>query len=761
MPMWTVCTVSPTGSPETTSWRGSSPRTRSSGRSNGWPRSAARRSSPPGCTPSRATRTRRSARRWASRRGHPRRNCRERGPGCGKRSRTSRENGPHDGRAVRAVVAGGRTGVPSPSGDAARSDVAGHRGAACRPPAAGSDLAPGAPLGRGHRGGAGAGRRHRALERDATHGGAASAFDHGLPRRGGAVPDAHRGPAHGFPLRGAHGAARRTVRAAGPRSARHDAPDARLSGGAGSSTEGSARRPRGGAGSDRPAPPGRRPGRCTADQPGTGTAQRAAAAPDGESRRPRPGPHARSTVMQMQLVVAAVMAIQQPVPPLPPLPGRFPILVAPQLDALTVAFDGLQDLEGLAALEGLQGLEGLEGLEGLAVLDVLDPVSPPSVQDGQDPTDSLWRAARQAFNRGDYTSAANLYGDLMRRYPTAARAGDALYWAAFALYKNDNLDRARSLLVTQERQYPKAATLRDATALFARIQTALAKQGDEDALRWLRDHAQPAESTRAGSCPSEDDEDDMRVAALNGLLQMDASNAVPILKKVLARRDACSAGLRRKAVFLVSQKHSSETEDILLDAAQHDPDLEVREQALFALSQQHSPRAGQILRSYAENANAPSEAREKAIFWLGQQHSGENAAFLRGLYGKLTDEELKEKVIFSLSQMHDADNNRWLMEIALNERESIEMRKKALFWAGQTGGDLTQLSGLYDRMQNREMKEQLIFVYSQRHEAAAVDRLIQIAKTEQDKELRKKAIFWLGQSHDPRAAQVLLEIINQ
>jgi HEAT repeat protein len=63
-------------------------------------------------------------------------------------------------------------------------------------------------------------------------------------------------------------------------------------------------------------------------------------------------------------------------------------------------------------------------------------------------------------------------------------------------------------------------------------------------------------------------------------------------------------------------------------------------------------------------------------------------------------------------------------------------------------------------MQNREMKEQLIFVYSQRHEAAALDQLIRIAKTESDKELRKKAIFWLGQSHDPRAAQVLLEIIN-
>ena len=472
--------------------------------------------------------------------------------------------------------------------------------------------------------------------------------------------------------------------------------------------------------------------------------------------------------MQMQLVVAAVMAIQQPVPPVPPLPGRLPALVAPALDALTVASDGLQGLEGLAALDGLEAL------------------------DPQDPTDSLWRAARQAFNRGDYSSAANLYGDIARRYPSTARAGDALYWAAFALYKNDDLSRARSLLVTQQRQYAKAATLRDAAALFARIQTALAKEGDEEARRWLIKNAQP-DSTRAQSCPSEDDDDDMRVAALNGLLQMDAGNAVPILKKVLARRDACSAGLRRKAVFLLSQKHTDETESLLLDVAQHDPDPEVRQQAvfwlsqvptdravsmldsilrttddaelrekaLFALSQQHSPRAGQILRSYADNATAPSDAREKAIFWLGQQHSADNAAFLRGLYAKLTDEDLKEKVIFSLSQMHDADNNRWLMEVALNEREPIEMRKKALFWAGQTGGDLAQLSGLYDRMQNREMKEQLIFVYSQRHEAAAVDRLIQIARTEQDKELRKKAIFWLGQSHDPRAAQVLLEIINQ
>src|SRR5256886_2314619 len=221
-------------------------------------------------------------------------------------------------------------------------------------------------------------------------------------------------------------------------------------------------------------------------------------------------------------------------------------------------------------------------------------------QGEQDPTDSLWRAARRAFNRGDYASAGKLYADLARRYPDATRAGDALYWAAFALYKNDDLVRARSLLFTQQERYPKAATLRDGYSLLARIQTALAKQGDSEAAAWLTEHAQPvqpaepaqpAQPVSTRGCPDEDDEDDLRVAALNGLLQMDATNALPILKKVLAKRDGCSAGLRRKAGFIVSQKRGGETEDILLDVARNDPDSEVRQQAVFWLSQVGSDRA--------------------------------------------------------------------------------------------------------------------------------------------------------------------------
>ncbi|OLE14856.1 MAG: hypothetical protein AUG20_03840, partial [Gemmatimonas sp. 13_1_20CM_3_60_15] len=371
---------------------------------------------------------------------------------------------------------------------------------------------------------------------------------------------------------------------------------------------------------------------------------------------------------------------------------------------------------------------------------------------------------------------------------------DAYYWAAFALYRtgeDPNLRQAVMLLDRQKAQYPRATTRRDGDALLTRALGQLARQGDQDAARRIQGIAR--DSSASSTTCSDDDDDDPRIAAMNALLQMDAANAVPIIKKVLAKRDACSAGLRRKAVFVLSQKRTDETEDIMLSVARDDPDPDVRQQAvfwlgqvgsekaitaldsivinahdeellekaIFALSQIHSPRAQQALRDFAGRENAPEEARERAVFWLGQAHEAANAAFLRELFGRMANEDLKEKIIFSLSQMHSTENTRWLMDLALNSREDIELRKKALFWAGQTGADITDLVQLYDRTTDRDMKEQLVFVYSQRHETQALDKMIDIARHETDRELRKKAIFWLGQSHDPRAAQALLEIINQ
>lgn len=417
-----------------------------------------------------------------------------------------------------------------------------------------------------------------------------------------------------------------------------------------------------------------------------------------------------------------------------------------------------------------------------------------------DPADSLYRLAREALSRGDYKRAAEIFHGIPERYPQSAytTSGQALYYEAFALYRSGDLSTARERLNQLKARFPAMARS-DGASLLTRVCGELAKQGDESCAMSIDSTARGGSdiATRAGSqgrncSPDADEDSDDRIAALNALLQMDAERAMPILKQVLARRDACSVALRRKAVFLVSQKKTPETANILMTAARSDPDQEVREQAvfwlsqvpgstglleeilkgngdqnikekaLFSLSQQNEPRAQQILRDFAARDGENSDLREQAIFQLGQRRSAENTEFLRSLYTQLANEDLKDKIMFSLSQQRGAGNEQWIMNIALNPKEDIELRKKALFLAGQSGVAISELSKLYDRMNDTEMKEQIIFVLSQRqHDPAAMDKMFDIAKNEKDPELRKKAIFWLGQSHDPRVQQFLLDLINR
>ena len=545
---------------------------------------------------------------------------------------------------------------------------------------------------------------------------------------------------------------------------------------------------------------------------------------------PAPAPHARAhkraraiSVMPFVAPVAALEASAQAL-----------VMAQPDLDALTVQAPVLamvaSDLQmaaySLAAAPVALAVPAF-AWDGDEDEEVSEPRWPDPAQ--ADVADSLYRAARQALNQNQYDRAAELFRGIRDRYPRSTYVPNTYYWQAFALYRtgsDDNLRDARTALQTQADRYPKATTSRDARVLLRRIQGELARRGDSDAAEDVSRDADAvapptpaiagvpgtpaiagAPSTpsapmaiagtpgvRNGAC-DDDDDDDMRIAALNAVLQMDPDRAVPLLKTVLARRDAGSACLRRKAVFLLSQKHTSETSSLLLQIVRSDPDQEVREQAvfwlsqvpgdetvaaldsilrdpktppaiqekaIFALSQHRSARAGAVLRDFAMRRDVNTDLREKAIFWIGQSRSPDNAQFLKDLYAKVENADLKDKIIFSLSQMGGADNYRWLMDIALNQAEDIEIRKKALFWAGQGHNvDVADLVRLYDSMKDRDMREQLIFVYSQRREDAALDKLFDIGKNDPDRELRKKAIFWIGQSRSPRASAYLQELINQ
>jgi len=411
-----------------------------------------------------------------------------------------------------------------------------------------------------------------------------------------------------------------------------------------------------------------------------------------------------------------------------------------------------------------------------------------------DPADSLYRLARRAMADENYRRAAQLFAELVDRYPRSDYAGDALYYRAYSLYQlgeKRDLRDAVDAIELQARDYADASTREDAKTLRTRIESVQARHGDAKAAQKVQEKASELGDERG--CPSEDD--DPRLAALQALMQMDAESALPILRQVVAKRGACSERLRKSAVFIVSQKHSDEATELLLQVARSDPSDDVRaeaiqwlgqsrsqralsaldsiamtatdddilDKAIFALSQTHDERSDAALRRIASDERKSTHARTQAIFWFGQTHrDADDMRFLRELFGRSRSEEIQGSIIQAMAQAHTADAMRWLIDLARDKSISIEARKNALFWAGQNGADLRQLVGLYDEMKGQtEIQNQLIFVFSQRRDRESVDKLMDIATNDPDRDLRKQAIFWLGQSHDPRVQKFLLDLINR
>ena len=422
-------------------------------------------------------------------------------------------------------------------------------------------------------------------------------------------------------------------------------------------------------------------------------------------------------------------------------------------------------------------------------------ITPPPPWGQAGPADSLYRLAREAISRGQFRRAATLFAEISAKYPRSQYAPDAPYWRAFALYRlgrEDDLREALKSLQTQQSRFPRATTIADAKELAVRIRGVLAQQGDVESAE-----AVSRVATRNQPCDRDGNDSEIRAAAMNALLQMEAQSALPIIRQVLQRRDECSIALREKAVFLLSQKPSAETETIMLDVLNNDPARSVREQAVFWMGQLHtekaaaaletiatsspdmelrrkaihalhehgSARAAALLRRLAESEQTPEAVREQAIFWLGQRESSENAQFLRALFDRIgksdRNDELRKKVLFSLSQMHGFGNDRWLLAIALDTANSAELRGHALWTAGQAGIPGSDLVSVYDRLTSSEVKEKLIWVMSESDDRVATDKLVEIAQKDRDREMRKKALFWLGQKDDPRVRQIIADILTK
>jgi HEAT repeat protein len=408
----------------------------------------------------------------------------------------------------------------------------------------------------------------------------------------------------------------------------------------------------------------------------------------------------------------------------------------------------------------------------------------------QDQADSLYRAAREALNRYEYRRAATLFRQLRERYPRSEYAGDAAYWEAFSLYRVGTIDdlRAGLRVLEQRNRYSREEIQADAGALAARIRGALAVRGDPTAVRAVQQAAQ------GNGQPCDQEDIAVRVEALSALSQMDGETVVPILRRVLARKDECSAQLRRRALSILGRRGDTAAVATFLSVAKNDTDPNVRAEAISYLARQpgdrvvdaledllrtsndervqrsavralahhESPRARRSLRALIERNDAPEQLRREAIGSFDRERtSAEDAAYIRSLYGRLDSEKLRESVINAAGRLGGADNEQWLANLVKNSNEPMQLRAAALSRLGRTTLPIGEFSKMYDAATERGIREQVMNVLAYRKEPEATDKLIDIARTGTDPQLRRLAINYLTRKNDPRTQKLLLEILDK
>lgn len=498
-----------------------------------------------------------------------------------------------------------------------------------------------------------------------------------------------------------------------------------------------------------------------------------------------------------------------PTPTLPrPVPVRPLVVLTNQLDQLR--FELPRFNLDLSRLQFDLPTEPLAALEQLQFQLPPEPLFVDLPREQGSPEDSLFRAAREALNRGEYARASALFQSFEQRYPRARVAPSAMYWHAFALYRSGSSEELRAALATlkaQQDKYPDAGSDPDAATLRTRLYAALAARGDAQAAAALR-----AATASGTGCDREEIE--VRAEALNALAQLDAPEARPTLKRVLARRDECSATLRRRAVYILGRKGSDDAVADLVDVAKNDPDPGVRSDAIMfigrsagattartleqlfnessdertrqavlaALRARGGPEVKRVLRGYIEKADLSDRVRAEAILQLASASTGgepwssadkrtaparpssgeeEDAAFLRGLYSKSESRVVKEAIISAVARMGGSPNDQWLLGLAKNREEDIGLRRAALSRIKTSSLSIEELGKLFDALSERELRYAVVSQLANRDDPAAVDKLIEIVRSGTDPQVRRQALAALTRKNDPRTTKLLLELIEK
>ena len=306
--------------------------------------------------------------------------------------------------------------------------------------------------------------------------------------------------------------------------------------------------------------------------------------------------------------------------------------------------------------------------------------------------DELYEKGTEALDDGDWSKAAAAFTEVTKL--RGARADAALYWVAYALNKQGRRADALAILQGYAGTYPKSSWRKEARALEMEIRQSAGGRS---------------------AAPEQESDEDLKLMAINSLMNTEPERALPLLEKFLAG------------------SHS----------------VKLKERALFVLAQSASPRARQIVADVARGKSSP-ELQEKALQYLGLYGGQASRELLAEIYASTASVEIKERILKSF--MISGDRDRILA--AARSEKNPELRGAAAKQLGVMGAR-ADLWRLYQTETSRDVKESILqgmFV------AGDADHIVELARGEKDAELRRRAIQKLGVMGRERTGALLVSL---
>lgn len=372
-------------------------------------------------------------------------------------------------------------------------------------------------------------------------------------------------------------------------------------------------------------------------------------------------------------------------------------------------------------------------------------------QDRQEMMADLYNDGREALDDAHYAEAATKFADLVKMKGSQTDA--ALYWLAYAESRQGKRDTALSIIADLKKNYPQSHWRKDAEALEIEVRQNTGRPVD----------------------PSSQKDDDLKILALQGLMNNDPTKGMQALEQYL--NGSASPKEKKKALFLLVQHGSPQSQDMLEKIARGNSNPELQRDAVQYLGMTGKSSGKQLNEIY----NSTSDLDVKRSVIRAYLMSGDREDLLV-LTKKETNESLKHEAIRTLGMMGDqadlqnlyqsetatetkkeilqalflSGDSQRLSQLALSEKNP-ELRKAAIRSLGMMGAKDPSLQTIYAKETDREVKEEIINAYFLGGNASA---LVAIAKSEKDPELKKAAVSKLSLMNSKEGNEYLMELLK-